>query len=303
MADRSSEDDFSSDTDGDNGSASLIPIEILHVCDDDDEISTYRTRNDPSRPHQRTTVTQRKGVIDVRCIAKDVVHGRLHPESELATLLVFDFRFDPCKKGRRILRADLSFTFSSKNPATAAALKVIGIAPDGRTLYAPTKQQVMTTRGVEINAGGAWVPGAALGGLGGSLKWEKTVSHEMTDAAVIIGWIDDNNHDYDNGSPTVARWTLLENSSAATGVPASVRTAILLQRGDDNTEFYAKFEMLIRPDNVTVMGNLLVKTPKDDPIIYKPTLQATNRLREYNIDKLGDLDLNSLCAIAFANNG
>jgi len=283
MADRSSEDDFSSDTDGDNGSTSLIPIEILHVCDDDDEISTYRTRNDPSRPHQRTTVTQRKGVIDVRCIAKDVVHGRLHPESELATLLVFDFRFDPCKKGRRILRADLSFTFESRNPATAL--------------------KVMTTRGVEINAGGAWVPGAALGGLGGSLKWEKTVSHEMTDAAVIIGWIDDNNHDYDNGSPTVARWTLLENSSAATGVPASVRTAILLQRGDDNTEFYAKFEMLIRPDNVTVMGNLLVKTPKDDPIIYKPTLQATNRLREYNIDKLGDLDLNSLCAIAFANNG
>jgi hypothetical protein len=295
MTDRSSEDDFSSDTDGDNGSVSLIPIEILHVYDDDDEISTYRTKNDPSRPHQRTNVTQRKGVIDIRCIAKDVVHGRLHPDSEPVTLLVFDFRFDPCKKGRRVLRVDLSFTFASENPAAAAALKVIGIAPDGRTLYAPTKQQVTTTRRAEINAGGAWVPGAVIGG---SLKWEKTVNHEITDAAVIIGWIDDNDHHGDNGPPTVARWTLLENSSAATGVPASVRTAILLQRGDDNTEFYAKFEMLVRPDNFTAMGNLLVKTPKDDPIIYKPTLQATNRLQEYNVDRLGDLDLNSLCAIS-----
>jgi len=293
----SSEDDFSSDTDGDNGSASLIPIEILDVFDDDDEISTYRTRNDLSRPHQRTNITQRKGVINIRCVAKDVVHGRLHPDGELATLLVFDFRFDPCKTGRRILRADLSFTFASKN----STLEVVGIAPDGRTSYAPTRLRVTTTRSVGIGtAVGGGVSGG-LGGLGASLKWEKTVSHESTDAAVIIGRIDDSNHD-ENGPPTVAKWTLLENSSTATGVPTSMRTAILLQR-DNNTEFYAKFEMFVRPDNITVMRNLLARTPKDDPIIYKPTLQATNRLQEYNVDRLGDLDLNSLCAVAFANNG
>jgi hypothetical protein len=298
MTDMSLEDDFSSDPDGDNGSASLIPIEILHVFDDDDEISTYRTKNDPSRPHQRTNITQRKGVINIRCVAKDVVHGRLHPDGKLATLLVFDFRFDPCKKGRRILRADLSFTFASEN----STLEVMGIAPDGRTSYAPTRLQVTTTRAIEIGAAvGGGMSAGGLGGLGASLTWEKTVSHESTDAAVIIGRIDDSNHD-GNGPPTVARWTLLENSSAATGVPTSMRTAILLQR-DNDTEFYAKFEMLVRPDNITVMRNLLARTPKDDPIIYKPTLQATNRLQKYNVDRLGDLDLDSLCAVAFANNG
>jgi len=269
-----------------------IAIE-LGPGDERDEDSTYRTQNDPSRPHQRSNVVERKGSVDVRCVAVDVVHGWLEPDGDPATLLVFDFQFDARKRARRIIEAHISFTFASEGSTTD--LVVLNMAPKGRMTVVQTRQTETTTLGGEANAGGG-----GLGmTLGGGLKWEKSVKRETSDATTVVGTIDLVGRNW--GPSNGVSWTLLENRSVATGVPASVRTAVLLQRADPKSEFHAAFKIRAQADMQSSVEKLFGKTPKDDPVLYDPSLPPTNKLRNYEVDHLGKIDLNDLSAVAFSN--
>ncbi len=64
------------------------------------------TQNDPARPWQRTNYIERKGADEIRCSCVAVVHGLLAPDSNICTLLVLEFRFDPRKRARRISSVD-----------------------------------------------------------------------------------------------------------------------------------------------------------------------------------------------------
>lgn len=273
-----------------------ISVEMVEGAESD-EHSTYRTQNDPRRPQQRQNVVERKGAVDVRCTALDVVHGYLEPEGDPATLLVFEFRLDSRKRARRIMDASISFTFASDDPKIAGDPEVIQIAPRGRMILVPTKQQESTTRGGDVNIGGG-VMGATLGG---SAKWEKTVSRETSDATAVVGSIDLVGRNY--GGSNSASWTLLENKSMATGVPALVRTAVLLKREDDETDFRASFKIHAQADMVSSLEKVFGRTPRDDPILYSPTLKPTNKLRKYDRDRLGAVDLAELSAVAFSHEG
>jgi hypothetical protein len=262
--------------------------------DEGDEDSTYRTQNDPARPHQRANVIERKGAVDIRCTAADVIHGTLSPDGDPATLLVYDFRFDPRKRARRLLEAHMSFIFSSDN-STVQAPEVLKIAPKGRMKLVPTVAMQSTTRGGELNAGG----GAMGVELGGAVKWEKTIEQETQDATAVVGSVDLVGRNY--GASNAASWTLLENKSVETGVPAFVRTAVLLRRADDESEFRAAFKIRAKADMRTSMERVFGSTPKDDPILYDPLLPSTNKLREYDSERLGDIDLHELSAVKFTN--
>ena len=261
-----------------------------------DEESTYRTQNDPSRPYQRSNVVERKGSVEIRCAAVDVIHGSLEPGGDPATLLVYDFRFDPRKRARRIVEAHMSFTYASVNSAVAAGPAVLKIAPTGRMTLVPSRQQETTIRSGNANAGGG-----ALGlTLGASVKWEKTVSHETSDATTVVGSVDLVSRNF--GESNSASWSLIENKSVETGVPAFVRTAVLLRRADNKTKFRAAFKIHARADLWSSLERVFGKTPKDDPILYDPSLPATNRLRKYDVDNLGSIDLSDLSSVAFTNN-
>lgn len=267
--------------------------------DEGDEDSDYRTQNDPSRPHQRSNVVERKGSVQVRCVAVDVVHGSLEPDGEPASLLVFDFRFDARKHARRIVEAHMSFTFArgDANAGVWADPVVLNMAPQGRMTVMRTTQTATTTRGGEAKAGGG-----ALGGgiaLGGGLKWEKSMSRETSDATTVVGSIDLVGRNF--GASNGVSWTLLENRSVKTGVPTSVRTAVLLQRADPDAKFRATCKIRAQADLRSSVEKLFGKTPKDDPILYDPSLPPTNKLRNYEVDSLGKIDLKSLSAVAFNN--
>jgi hypothetical protein len=278
------------------GDESAIGFEIeMGPSDEGDEQSTYRTQNDSSRPHQRMNVVERKGSVEIRCTAVDVVHGSLEPGGDPATLLVYDFRFDPRKRARRIVEAHMSFTYVSADSAVATDPVVLKIAPKGRMTLVHTTQKETTIHGGKANAGGG-----ALGvTLGGSVKWEKSVSHETNDATIVVGSIDLVGRNF--GASNGASWTLLENKSVETGVPAFVRTAVLLRRADDDTEFHATFKIRAYADLWSSLEKVFGRTPKDDPLLYDPSLPPTNKLRKYDVDNLGNIDLSHLSTVAFTN--
>jgi len=257
-----------------------------------DEGSGFRFENDPSRPQQRSNITERKGAIDVRCVGKDVVHGFLKDGEDPATLIVYEFQFDPRKPGRRIISVNAKFLFSPRNGGSEPV--VVKVAPRGRMTLVPTKQTESTVNSREGKLGAAQF-GAELAG---SAKWEKTVSRETTDATTIVGSIDTLTRNY--GEPNAASWSLMENQSTKTGVPAFFRTAVLLRREDDG-EFESTFEIDVKADMVSRLAKLFGKTPIDDPIIYDPTMKPTNKLREYDTDNLDDINLQELSLVAFTN--
>ena len=107
----------------------LVQTEEEYEDDDDDDVfdimlnpggdegSSFRTRNDPSAPYQRTNVTERKGALDIRCTCLDVIHGLVSPDAEeFATIIVLNFRFDSRKTARRILAVNITLQFAPEQP-------------------------------------------------------------------------------------------------------------------------------------------------------------------------------------------
>ncbi|ETS78060.1 hypothetical protein PFICI_10122 [Pestalotiopsis fici W106-1] len=264
----------------------------LGLFETGDEGSSFRTRNDPSSPYQRTNITERRGAIDIRCVAKDVIHGYMKDGGDYATLLIYDFQFDPRKRGGRISSVDMEFLYFSTGDKQP---EVIDIAPKGRMMLARTTQSDSITHGVDTSAG-ADVLGAKFDA---TWKWEKTINRESTDATRIIGSINLKNRTY--GASNAASWTILENESVKTGVPAHLTTAILLRRHSEEDDFQCTFKIKSTVDLASKIRRLFGSTPPDDPILYDPTLTPTNRLRHYDLDNLGDINLQDIGLVEFEN--
>ncbi|SPO04698.1 uncharacterized protein DNG_07383 [Cephalotrichum gorgonifer] len=257
--------------------------------------SGYHTRNDPSAPYQRPTVTERRGIIEVRCKSREIVHGFLSADGEekSATLLVYDLHLDTTRRSRRIISASLDFEFASSEPGGRAP-EVHSIAPAGRVTLLPSTQDESTTSGGGLEAGA----GPMGVNIGGSVKWEKTVTRTTGDDARVGGYIFSD----DYGRGVGASWDLYENKSVKSGVPSFLRCAILLDRGDDaEGEFECRVRIKAEADWKTEMGRLFGSTPGDDPLLFDPTLPPTNKLRKegYDVDNLGSLDLDDFVDIVF----
>jgi hypothetical protein len=264
----------------------------ISLDEDNDTGSSTRFRNDPRAPQQRKTITERKGAIDIRCLGKDVVHGFLKDGEGPATLVVYEFELLARKRDRRIVQVDINFVFHGKDGAPDP--EVVEIAPKNRMVTVETKQTETTTTSREGKAGATQF-GAELGG---SVKWEKSVSRETSDATSIFGTRDTTGRRW--GEPNGVSWTLLENKSTKTGVPAFFRTAVLLKRHDDD-EFESDFTIKASVDLVSALSRLFGRTEVDDPIIYDPTRPPTNKLRKYDTDNLEDVSLQDLSIVSFTN--
>ncbi|CZR48308.1 uncharacterized protein FPRO_12918 [Fusarium proliferatum ET1] len=259
-----------------------------------EEGNEFRTQNDPLDPYQRENIIERKGAVDIRCASIDIIHGLFDPEGDtLCTLLVLEFRFDPRKRARRIAHVDIELRFSASEKGVADP-HVFAIAPNGNLRFAQTTQTETTTTGGDVTLGA----GAAGVELGSGLKYEREVAREMTYAAAVTGSIDLRGRNY--GKPNCASWTLLENPGTKTGVPVSMRTAILLKRRDEG-RFQCVVTVNAKADWRTSMEWLVGTTKRDDPVLLDPTLAPTSdRYKDMEM-KLGELDLNAICDITLAN--
>ena len=251
----------------------------------------YHTSNNPQAPYQRQTVTERRGPVDIRCKAREVVHGFMSPDNDaFATFLVYDFHFDASKRFRRVAWADVTFQFSSSE-AGVSPPEVVGMVPLGRYALLPTTQETSYTRegGLNADVGGF---GATVGA---SATLSKTVSGTVTTEVKVVG-----NKVCDvYGRETGVSWSLHENEGSRKGVPSFFRAAILLKREQD-VPFECTVKIDVEADWRTQMRRFWGSKPKDDPILFDPDMPPTNKLRgKYDTENLGGINLDEFFDITF----
>ncbi|KAF5676118.1 intracellular serine protease [Fusarium heterosporum] len=266
-------------------------VELFDVGMFEEGQGGFHIKNNPKDPYQRSQVIQRTGHgVDIRCTMIDAIHGAMSADSDYwSTLLVFKFRFDPQKRARRISRATIELIFG----ATAIENEipeVEAISFDGHYSFLPSKQSETFTTGAEGGVGASFGAQANT-----SIKYEKTVARETSHATTISGAMEV----LDNVEPNrVAKWTLLENQSLKTGVPSSIQVAVRVKRKDD--EVFTCFPSLkCTADKWTEMRDFFGKVPVDDPVLLKPQTKATNKLRVYDAEELGSIDLQELSDVTF----
>ncbi|TLD03659.1 uncharacterized protein PgNI_11876 [Pyricularia grisea] len=248
------------------------------------EGNEFRTQNTSSEDWERRNVVERtQDAVHVYCDLMDVRHGTLGAaaDMELATLLVFRFRFDPQKKSRRIREATVKIEFA---PITAGQdpPEVASIAPDERWSLVTTTDHEEIVKGSELSLGGS---AASVLTATGSLKMQKTTTRDISDATTVTG----------TTNLGTGRNSGLETDAR---VPDSVRVAVLVRRETDDP-FNAVVTIEAEADLATNFGSLFRKVPLDDPVLFNPKAERKgskeNEGRSRGVENLGDEPLYSYC--------
>jgi hypothetical protein len=258
-----------------------------------DDGSRFHTQNDPAQPLQRTNYIERKGAVEIRCSCVAIVHGLLAPDSNtFCTLLVLEFRFDPRKRARRISSVDMELRFSGLVSANSHP-EVSAIAPCGHFDVAPTTQSESSGVSANLQLGGGAAPGPTVGT---GVTWDRSITRDMTYAATVTGATALRGRNF--GGPNCASWTLLENPATKTGVPVAVKAAVLLRR-EHEEQFQCVVTVKAHADWRSSLESVLGSTPPDDPVLFDPTIEATNAA--YDEMNLGQVNLEPLSRITFSN--
>ncbi|KAI1505743.1 hypothetical protein F5X99DRAFT_367584 [Biscogniauxia marginata] len=265
----------------------------LDPAGEDDE---FHTENVSREDWERRNIIERtQNSIHIYCDLMEVTHGTLgQDDTDLATLMVFRFRFDPQKNSRRVYRARLKIEFFSevKRSGTSSGPEVEAIAPEERWSLMPTIDPEQLVRSGEMNLGASGI--SALN-AGASVKMEKTRTRDIRASTTVTG-SRNLGTGRNSGAYTCAVWTLLENENRHSGVPDSLHVALLLKREDDEP-FNANVTIEADADVATSFGRFFRKVPLDDPILFNPQAQPKHpkKGRFYGARNLNCVDLYSLC--------
>ncbi|KAF3024191.1 hypothetical protein E8E14_009907 [Neopestalotiopsis sp. 37M] len=256
--------------------------------------SEFRTQNASNEDWERRNVIERTRTgIHVYCDLMDVRHGTLGlaSDGDFASIVVLRFRFDPQKRSRRVYRAVVKIEFlATEHDKEVPEVSVI--APEERWSLATSTDHEEVTNGGELSVGS----GVSLVTATGTIKREQTTSRDISHATTVSGSIN-LGQGLNSGRETVARWLLVENESRSTGVPDSVRVAVLLRRNTDNP-FNAIVTVEADADLATSLGKLFRKEPVDDPVLFDPKAenkQTARKERSHGIENLGSVNLYDLC--------
>ncbi|KAK1768260.1 hypothetical protein QBC33DRAFT_577861 [Phialemonium atrogriseum] len=243
-----------------------VMAEIM-LSEDIDEEGDFRPRIDASSSFQRETITDGRGVVDIRCVAKDVIHGYFK----------HGFQFDSHKGTRRIAKVDIQFVYEGDE--IGSELDVFEIAPKGRWTLEPREQ-------TDVMIGGE---GADNWAAKSGYKLKRTTTRGMQHGTTVVGSTEVTNRIH--GPPNVARWSLMENTSA--GVPTIFRAVVLLRREDD-FPFHSSVKVKASVDWKRRLSPLFGATPADHHILYDPRLPPTNKLHICDTYNLGHVSLRGL---------
>lgn len=272
----------------------MLEVPLYETIADSD--NAFRTENASVDDWERRNVIERKGgSIHTRVELTDVTHG-IYDDGDEATLMVFRFRFDPQKNSRRVIRARVNIEFFAAN-GNGSPPVVEAIAPEERWAVVPTMDQESTTRGGQLNLGASGVPFLEAGGIA---TLEKTVSRDITDATTITGSINLGTG-MNSGESTAVAWNFQENKRRKTGVPDSVKVALLLRR-EDSDPFNAKVTLEADVDFLSGLERKFTRVLLDSPVLFNPKMtgRKPKRSRNYDAQELSSVDLYSLCEVRMA---
>lgn len=252
----------------DNDGEALLSFDTpLFISGDDDD--TFHAKNKSMTDWQRRIVVERlTKATTIQCFLIDVLHGKLDQtaNSPPATLMVFKFRLEPIKHGRRLVRARIDIEFFSKDGEDAAPT-VLAVGLDDRWTISPTVDHEDIQKGGKLSVN---VSGVPFVGAGAEASVEKSIGRDISDATTITGGTH-YGEGRDSGDHTACGWTLLENQKRMTGLPYSFTVPVLLQRKDDK-QFNANVNLTVKGNKRTTIDWMFNKVPVDDPILFNPTI-------------------------------
>ncbi|KAI0119518.1 hypothetical protein F4814DRAFT_458742 [Daldinia grandis] len=254
--------------------------------------SGFHVFNIAEDQYHRAEVLQRTGAIDITCSLKEVTHGAMSADSDrYATLIVMEWGFQP-RGSHRISEATIELLFGAGSPDSDVEVEKVSF--EGTYSLMPTTQQETIAKGGEATIG---VEQFASLGLTG--KWEKIISKTSSDAITLRG----GKRLINNRPPNcIATWNLSENQTQRTGIPASLKVAMLVSR-DDEEKFFCKLAFTCKTDLKASSKSLFKKIPKDDPIIFQPNPNDIGTRPNGNVAygnlELGSINLGELCDVTF----
>ncbi|KAL2115414.1 hypothetical protein VTJ04DRAFT_9669 [Mycothermus thermophilus] len=278
---------------------------------DEDYEDTYipRIRNYGKVQHRKFTGYDQKLPMVIYGYREETVHGTSQ-DGVPHSLIVFRWALQQRKPGRRFKAATIKVTFqterrkpNSKGGGIDAFYdpNVVAVEPNGTYSMVETPVEITKTRSVEagVEAGVEFAKATA------GVTYELSTTVTAVDQIRIVG-TERNEYDENSldsvGDPdrcNVAEWRLFENAATKSGLPTFFRTAVLLERRrGDKSRFIATFEIRAQIDDITdaMIGikRFFGRVPKDDPIIFDPTVDEKGRLSEFK-DRLDTVPLNDEC--------
>lgn len=260
-------------------------------------------------PHRKTVMgTDREGkarLMSVIGIMPTVVYGSSNGDPY--TLVIFEWSATPERQGLRFKEVVIEVSFAAVGPrgdaeAEAVQLRnrgfnenywdpeVVRMVPTGTSWYNPTPHKITGKNVLDIGFSAGFAPYFSI-----SPKYtmERDVNIDRTDAVKVTG------------SPAVVglarnranalRWTMLENESQQSGVPAYLRTAVLLKRHPKDSGLFLGTVNITT--HVSWWEDLLEKkrklsgaVKKDEPIIFDPTVEEPSSFDSQKA-KLAEVDL------------
>ncbi|KAM5357782.1 hypothetical protein ACJZ2D_015910 [Fusarium nematophilum] len=158
--------------------------------------------------------TQHERIVSLTASLVGVCHGKLEPDDNEASLLVFEFKLTDLSALSRISRCEISVWFKSNH---TDPLKVLKIAPYGDNILdeAPPDMSLGARR---------------------EYVWKRVNEQPRGGRTVLKGSILEQ-----QSNVAVASWSLEEDKKEKGGIPSRIRTAVLLQR-HDNAPFTSEIE-------------------------------------------------------------
>ncbi|KAL6787038.1 hypothetical protein J3E68DRAFT_432071 [Trichoderma sp. SZMC 28012] len=248
----------------------------------------FRIQNTPDEL-QRVHIDQYK-TSDVKYQADvvAVVHGTITPGGPRGVLLVIDFKFLSNPQRCRFKRVEISIAFGRKSNGIGGRDEPIvkDLAPRGTFRMDEATQTKTDTLESNVSLQG----GCSLATLGVGGSFQRTTTMDIKSHAILNGmsWIEGRNE----GTKNAAQWEVMENRTLRVGVPARLRTAILLELPDE-----AKFraELQLTADIGTFRQKIKRKVgahTKLDPINFDPS-----EARRFDLGPtLQDVDKTNLAA-------
>ncbi|KAM6483363.1 hypothetical protein HDV62DRAFT_358412 [Trichoderma sp. SZMC 28011] len=238
-----------------------------------------------------------------------VTHGYERLGSKIPyTLIIFEWDTERLRLDRRFREVTIEVSFTAHGTRRdaepeAQRLRSKGVgkihwdpevcatAPEHTSWYHRTSHSVSEKDGVDINLQ------AGFNGCftaGPRFHWERSDATTRTDAIQITG----NRVAVGPGHsrPNAVRWVMLENRSQKSGVPAFLRTAVLLKRRpNDNGQFLGAVKVSYRVstshDFKESLLKALGKLPTDQPLIFDPRIAIPSPSLNFDSSNLADVDL------------
>ncbi|CAK7226327.1 hypothetical protein SCUCBS95973_006164 [Sporothrix curviconia] len=236
--------------------------------------------------------TSQKSPLNMRIKIIEVHHGNMIFEEEevLATLIVFEFRFQSRLQGHRYEEVSVNIEFLDKAGNGRRDPTVVALAPDRMHWLNKTTYDQRTKLSTEAGISGG---STGLASADAKVSWEMEQTRPLKFQATLTGNPTRSAGKLGDGENAVA-WTMTENRDAADGVPSFLQTAVLLKRVN-NAPFIGRLSMSSSVDLKSVGSRLRSATSdKDkiiDPVAFDP---SKSQVRNNKVSGITPADLESM---------